>query len=56
MNELEKAHNDYEFRKLAIINNLELLIKYNSLVAESARKTYDKVINDAIEFIKEKEI
>lgn len=51
MDELEKAHQDYEKRKLEIINKLVTLRDYAPLQWHE-RKWCDQVI----EFIKEKEI
>lgn len=48
MDELEKAHLDYEKRKQVVLYNLESISKNLTLCAEW--------INDAIEFIKEKEV
>lgn len=51
MDELEKAHKDYEKRKIEIINKLTTLKKCTSL------KWYEKEWCDqAIEFIREKGI
>lgn len=50
MDELEKAHNDYEERKEKIIHNLEILFE-NTL-----NMTNRQILEEAIEFIKEREI
>lgn len=52
MDELEKAHEDYEKRKYLIINQLENL----KLVSIGNNKLAIKWLEDAINFIKEKEI
>lgn len=51
MEELEKAHLDYEKRKIKIITNLSTLINVEALFSHER-----KWIEEAIEFIKEKEI
>lgn len=49
--ELENAHNDYEFRKNEIIT--KLISIRDSAISNDIMKVW---INQAIEFIKEKEI
>lgn len=51
MEELEKAHQDYEFRKAEIIT--KLISIRDSAIANDIMKIW---VNQAIEFIKEKEI
>ena len=51
MEELEKAHKDYEKRKIEIINKLKTL-KNNTHLIEYQKSW----INQAINFIKEREI
>lgn len=51
MEELEKAHQDYEFRKTEIIT--KLISIRDSAISNDIMKIW---VNQAIEFIKEKEI
>lgn len=51
MEELEKAHQDYEYRKAEIITKLVSI--RDSQIANDVMKVW---INQAIEFINEKEI
>lgn len=51
MEELEKAHQDYEFRKAEIIT--KLISIRDSVISNDIMKIW---VNQAIEFIKEKEI
>lgn len=51
MDELEKAHQDYEFRKAEIIT--KLISIRDSEISNEVMKMW---INQTIEFIKEKEI
>lgn len=50
MEELEKAHLDYEHRKSKIINDLEILRDNTS------NQSVKSIIKNSINFIKEKEI
>ena len=55
MDELEKAHQDYEERKARIIANLECMS--SNLRADPAiPDLYSEWLDIAVEFIKEKEI
>lgn len=55
MDELEKAHQDYEKRKIHIISNLECMS--NNLRADpTIPDLYSEWLDIAVEFIKEKEI
>lgn len=55
MNELEKAHNDYEERKERLIDNLTTMAA-NFRGDEYIPQHYVEWLEYAIEFIKEKEI
>jgi hypothetical protein len=55
MEELEKAHQDYEERKTRLLANLETLAS-NLRCDPTIPKNYVEWIEIAIEFIKEKEI
>lgn len=48
--ELEEAHQDYEERKERILFELGMLLN------DTDNPVYEKVLKEAIEFIKEKEI
>lgn len=50
MEELEKAHQNYEERKERILLELGMLLN------DTDNNLYKKVLKEAIEFIKEKEI
>ena len=47
---MEQAHKDYLHRKQIIINNLEMLM------ADTPYKVYKDTLQDAINFLKEKEV
>lgn len=47
---MEQAHKDYLHRKQIIINNLEMLM------ADAPYKVYKDTLQDAINFLKEKEV
>ena len=55
MDELEKAHQDYEERKERLLDNLATL-KSNLLADETIPTYWTDWIQAAIDFIKEKEI
>ena len=55
MEELEKAHKDYEERKLRIISNLECM-SANLRADPNIPDLYSEWLDTTIEFIKEKEI
>ena len=50
MDELQQAHKDYEERKKKIIHNLEML--HDNIFNMTIRQ----ILDEAIEFIKEREI
>ena len=53
MDELEKAHKDYEKRKIETINHLKTIA---DVYGANISPTVIKWLNQAIEFIKEREI
>lgn len=55
MDELEKAHLDYEERKARVISNLECMSS-NLRADPNIPDLYSEWLDTAVEFIKEKEI
>lgn len=56
MDELEKAHLDYELRKRSVITNLSSMITYFMTDTKPLHILYTEFLEEAIEFINEKEV